>query len=827
MGLEKTKNRTPLKNFSEFQKEYSLSEELPFWDFFDDCVALSDSTLVSGLKLSGLFIEALNVEKLNVITLNLRSFLNGLDDNTEIGFFIESHSDFKSVLDKHKSFHSNNESINSLSEDRLKMLESEIKKGNLLIKDIFLFIYKRPEGLKQKNFLLSFFKAPRHFQSVTRKEHEKRLKELHRLRDSLSNSFEAIGLKAQGLRKNEIKSLIYKFFNPTRSKTHPLPKENSSHREQVFQNKELEVIPELSEMTPRGEFLFSDLVVQEKDLFYDGYYHRVLTLKTLPEYTSSTLVEKLINLPQSFSLALHIKVPNQSKELSLLQMKRRMAHSMSHSVHGRTHDLESEAKANDTEELLKEVIETGQKIFFFQLTLKIKEKSKEYLDLKSKTILNAIRSLNGAEGLEETFGAFKAFKTMIPFGNLKMARAKKIKADNLADFLPIYESYQGRGQKPVCLFRNRQKALVAYDPFHPKLPNYNTLVTGSSGSGKSFLNNLILLQSMKENSMNFIIDIGGSYRKLCQLIGGQYVDVAPLSHSNQAPSTDTLSFNPFALRGDEKTPSSGKVKFLLALLENLLTDEEGEKLPKLEKALLEEKIDELYKKVKNPRLSNFRGLLGNSKEASLKSFSKMLYPWTGERPYGKLLDTKGNFNTSNDFVVFDLKGLSSFPDLQSAMILIITDFILQRIESNDLETMNKKKRILMDECWELLKGRASSHFMEYCVRTLRKTGSGITFITQGIEEIASHEIGSAILGNTATKFILQQKGDLKAIREVLKLNEKELSLIGGIQSKKREFSEAFMVQGENRAIIQIWPSKREYGIATSAPEDNARLKKPF
>ena len=150
----------------------------------------------------------------------------------------------------------------------------------------------------------------------------------------------------------------------------------------------------------------------------------------------------------------------------------------------------------------------------------------------------------------------------------------------------------------------------------------------------------------------------------------------------------------------------------------------------------------------------------------------MLYPWTGDRPYGKLLDTKGNFNTSNDFVVFDLKGLSSFPDLQSAMILIITDFILQRIESNDLETMNKKKRILMDECWELLKGRASSHFMEYYVRTLRKTGSGITFITQGIEEIASHEIGSAILGNTATKFILQQKGDLKPIEKILKLNEK-------------------------------------------------------
>ena len=203
----------------------------------------------------------------------------------------------------------------------------------------------------------------------------------------------------------------------------------------------------------------------------------------------------------------------------------------------------------------------------------------------------------------------------------------------------------------------------------------------------------------------------------------------------------------------------------------------------------------------------------------------MLYPWTGERPYGKLLDTKGTFNTSNDFVVFDLKGLSSFPDLQSAMILVITDFILARVEASDPETLSKKKRILMDECWELLKGKASSHFMEYCVRTLRKTGSGITFITQGIEEIASHEIGSAILGNAATKFILQQNGDLKPIREVLKLNEKELSLVISLKSKKRKFSEAFMAQGEDKAVVRLYLSQKKYWVATSDLVDNTMLKR--
>ena len=811
---------TPIQRFSEFQKEHSLAHELPFWDFFDNSIALSDSTLVQGLRLQGFSIESLDSNSLNSITLKLRSFLNGLHDNTEIGFFIDSHSNFDKVLKEHESLKSKNESLNKISEDRLKMLKSEIKKENIFQKDIYLFIYKRPDEYNTKtSSILSFFKSPKHFQSITKKEHDKRLKGLQQLTSSLSNSLETLGVKSYKLRKNEMRDLIYTFFNPQRSKFLPSPKENKNHKNQVFTEKELEVMPELADMTPRNELLFSDLILQEKDIYYDEFYHRILTLKTLPEYTSSTLISKLINLPESFSLFFHIKVPDQQKELSLLQMKRRMAHSMSLSHNGRVTDLESEAQTNDTEELLREVIETGQKIFFFQMAVKIKAKNKEALNLKSKALLSAFRELNGSEGLEETVGAFKAFKTIIPFGNLTMARAKKIKADNLADFLPIYESYQGKDQSPVCLFRNRQKALVKYDPFHSKLLNYNTLVTGSSGSGKSFLNNLILLQSMRENSMNFIIDIGGSYRKLCKIIRGQYIDVAPPHTSNQTTSTDTLSFNPFALQKNERTPSSRKIKFLLAFLENLLTDQEGDKLSKLEKSLLEEKIDEVYKKVKTPQLTDFCESLKDSQDECLVKFSKMLYSWTGDRPYGRLLDTKINFDIENDFVVFDLKGLSNYPDLQSAMILIITDFILQRIEAIDPQTLYKKKRILMDECWELLKGKASSHFMEYCVRTLRKTGSGITFITQGIEEIANHPIGSAIINNTATKFILQQRGDLSPMEKILKLNEKEISLIQGLKSKKREFSEAFIVQGEERAITRIYPSKKEYWVATSDPDD--------
>ena len=131
----------------------------------------------------------------------------------------------------------------------------------------------------------------------------------------------------------------------------------------------------------------------------------------------------------------------------------------------------------------------------------------------------------------------------------------------------------------------------------------------------------------------------------------------------------------------------------------------------------------------------------------------------------------------------------------------------------------------MDECWELLKSKAAANAMEYWVRTLRKSGSGVTFITQGVAEIAAHPISSAILGNTATKLVLLQKGDLSIVRDVLKLNEQEMALISSLKQKKGVYSEAFMIANDDRTVIRAMPTPLEYWLATSDRDDNTALEK--
>ena len=105
------------------------------------------------------------------------------------------------------------------------------------------------------------------------------------------------------------------------------------------------------------------------------------------------------------------------------------------------------------------------------------------LNRQVRDVLSRFRSLQGAEALEETVGSWKVIKGNFPMSPIKQERSKKMKTNNLADFIPLYGPRKG-DENPVILFRNRMNGLISYDPFDSKLNNYNCLVTGSSGSGK-------------------------------------------------------------------------------------------------------------------------------------------------------------------------------------------------------------------------------------------------------------------------------------------------------------------------------------------------------
>lgn len=799
------------------QKDASLAEELPYWDFIDGPLAhaiLFDGSLVGSLKVSLIDIECFDESKTNHLTMGLRSALNSVSEGTSLQFVLGVRSDYSDTLRAHTNgkapgIHPLVESIASFRENKLMSAMSD---GELYRPE--LFVYVRVPAVQAKS--VSIFKKKELFSEKSAEAYEETVEALGQNIETIISSFGSLGLSCRELNREELIQNIYTFLNPKRSSGEPTPLVKTFD-ELDLEKDVLDEVDWLATQSPREQLVFGDLVLGFEQFTLDGYYHRVVTLKTLPEVTYAGMISEFLRLPFHYDLILSLDVPPQADEMAKLQQKRKMAHSMAVTSGNKASDLESETKLSSTEELIRELLNTGQRIYATQLSVILKApatpEGAKILNRNVREVLARFRSLQGAEGLEESVGAWKVLKGSLPAAPLSLERARKMKTNNLADFLPVYGPREG-DLDPVVLFRNRLNGLVSFNAFDPGLPNYNSLVTGSSGAGKSFLNNCILLQELARGLRVFIIDIGGSYKKLTEALGGQYLEIN---------LSDQYQINPFDLANPLEEPSNQKIKSLLACIESMVSEDDKAKLPKLDRALLERAIIELYKSRRAegevPTLSDLARCLSTFEEESMRAIAKMLYLWTGERPYGRLLDGQGSLRTDASICTFDLKGLSSYPDLQSVMILILTDFILTQVEGD----RTSKKRIILDEAWELLKSNAAASFMEYCARTLRKTGSGITFITQGVEEIVASPIGPAILNNTATKFIMLQRGDSEVLRETLKLNNQELNLIHSLGQKKGEYSEGFMVEGDHRQVVRIYPSPFEYWLSTSDAQDNAYL----
>lgn len=803
---------------SKKQKDQSLSEELPYWDFIEgpkDHAILFDGSLVSGLKVGLVDSECFDEATTNSFAMGIRSALNSISEGTTLQFVFGVRSDFSDVLNKHRD--GKVEGIHPLVASIANFRESKIEKA-MIDGELYrpeLCVYVRTPSIEAKK--VSIFKKKELFSEKAEESYSETLEVLNQNVETLISNFESLGLPCKSLSREEILKNVYGFLNPKRAKSEPPPIIKTS-AESDFEKDLLNEVDWLANHSPREQLVFGDLVLGFEQFSLDGFYHRVITLKTLPEITYAGMMAGFLRLPFHYDLILPMEVPAQSGEMTKLQQKRKMAHSMAVTAGNKASDLESESKLSSTEELIRELLNTGQRIYAAQMSVVLKApatpEGAKQLNREVREVLSRFRGLQGAEGLEESVGAWKVLKGTLPAAPISLERARKMKTNNLADFIPVYGPREG-DRDPAVIFRNRLNGLVSYNPFDPSLPNYNALVTGSSGAGKSFLNNCILLQELARGLRVFIIDIGGSYKKLTQALGGQYLEIN---------LSDQYRINPFDIPDPHQEPSNQKLKSLLACVESMVSEDDKAKLPKLDRALLERAIIELYKsrraKGEVPTLSDLARYLSAFEEDSMKAVSKMLYLWTGERPYGRLLDGPGSLRTDASICTFDLKGLSSYPDLQSVMILILTDFILTQVETD----RSSKKRIILDEAWELLKSNAAASFMEYCARTLRKTGSGITFITQGVEEIVASPIGPAILNNTATKFVMLQRGDSEVLCDALKLNSQEMNLIHSLGQKKGEFSEGFMIEGDHRQVVRIYPSPFEYWLSTSDAQDNQYLQ---
>lgn len=769
----------------------ALVERVEVWGFEEGMLIFKDLSLGTILSATQRDISTATDESLNALQAVACNFLNGLPSGLSIQLIQTTTGGIMAALAKHEAglVPEAPELARKLLSERTARLTKSDQSGEVPQQKLYV-VLRRPFATRPKHNRrkFGFLKKVEEVDDWSRAVLEPELKNFRQCVESVKAGLESIGVISRALSEEETFHVLFDQWNPH----YPLDP------------------PHFNREDFRDELLLSDLVVSTKGFMLGQVHHRVLSLKIMPEQTYSSMAEKMRELPFDSKLYLTIEVLDQAKEDLALQTQRRISYAMYSGKRG-VADLESAAKLSDIETVLAKRVVGETKIFSVALNIILRHCDEAELDQQVQEVLQKFRELSGSEGMCESLVATSIFFDVgLPNARAK-ERARRMNTEVLADFLPIYGDWKGH-EEPRVLLRNRQGAVVGFDPFSPTLSNFNQIVSGGSGAGKSFLTNLLIAQLMKEDPKVFIVDIGGSYKKVTEHLGGQYIPMG---------TDSALSINPFDLTTKTIESIDQKIKFMTSLVE-LMTKEDGATgIGKLEKSEIEFAIKDILEKERAPRLSHLRTRLLENPEVSLKKMGKILGPWTGDTPFGKFVDRATNLHLNKKIVCFDLKGMEAQPDLQAICLFLITDLIWREVQRD----RTSPKFVVFDECWSLLENEAGSRFLGEVFRTFRKYRASAIAISQTMDDFANSKVASAILPNASVKWLLKQTGgNLPSLQGILRFNERELRLVESVRSKKGFFSEAFLVAGDDKQVVVVESSPLEYWLATTDPLDIRALE---
>ena len=767
-------------------KAGNLVDRLDLWGFENGIALFRDCTGGFGFRLRPVDGSCWPDEAHNEQRLRLKELLGCLPAHADVQFAFQVGRTSERCFDRHRELSAGASSASSmvlvLQDARLQKFRNLNDDGNLPEHAAFVFVRL---ALSNRAVRGSLGRTPK---TLSEAELERGLTHVNGLAGEIERALSAAGLAPVRLDSKELVDLSFNVWNPGRTGG----------------------IAPHDETDVRSKLLVSEVEKTEKGFKIGSVHHRVVSLKMLPESTFAGLASACSKLPFGARALVSVHVPDQTKEIEWLRLNRRMAFAIAAGSRGIS-DIESEAKLGDVEDLLNQVVKDGERIFSFSLHLVLRAEIEAELDRMAKDALQLVRELGGAEGFLETYAAFDIFcETATPNARGR-DRARRIKSSNLCDLIPVHGPWSGLDE-PAVLLRAQGGSLFRFDPFDSSLANANQIVSGGSGSGKSYLTNLMLGQMMAQDPRIFILDVGGSYQKTCDLLAGQYVELSMASG---------LSINPFGLPAGHERPGDDKIKFLLALVQIMTKEDDARSLPRLEQVEIERAILDVYRESPAPRLSDLKERLSRSESDEAKRIAKILSIWCGDTPYGRFVDRPSNVELGSRLVCFDMKGLETNQDLQTACLYLIMDLVWREVQRDRSEM----KFLVLDECWRLMENEAGSQFVAETFRTFRKYRASAVAISQNIDDFARSKAASAILPNSSIKWVLKQPGaDFNRLAEVLRLNPRESEAVQALSQSKGKFSEAFLMAEDRRAVVSIEATPVEHWLATTDPKDFACMR---
>ena len=392
--------------------------------------------------------------------------------------------------------------------------------------------------------------------------------------------------------------------------------------------------------------------------------------------------------------------------------------------------------------------------------------------------------------------------------------------------------------------------IIPINPWSDKLKNWNSVVMGMPGGGKSFSILLQLLRHLPFAPYIMVIDKSKSYEFVCKMAGGEYIKV-DLSSDQRINIFDV---DPEEIKASEGTVNPEKISDLISYLSVLLSEQGKDSLEPLVNAILIEAIEKTYKKyyddlkenkkVEMPRLSNLKetlvemsGSKGQHEDFQVvcRKYGKILDPYTGKGPYAALTDSRTTINTKSHFVVFDIQGLPNDERFMALGTFIVSQYCLRRaieIKNQETEITKVKQRqgsaytprrswLFIDEAWTLARFTAGINFLKEVAKRSRHMGLASIFATQELKDFLNSPQVEAVLDVANVKLIFQPEGEVEAMATRFRLNDKEKAMVRSLHQARGRYSQAFMMMGESvRGLVNVTPDPVSYWIATTHPDES-------
>jgi type IV secretory pathway VirB4 component len=587
----------------------------------------------------------------------------------------------------------------------------------------------------------------------------------------------------------------------------------------LFKEKESGIeLPEIKEPTgfekikniiapPGAIFNVSDFQIGE-------IYGKTIMVITYPRFLFAGWLENLLSLEESFNLSLFFEPRDVGTVLKQLekQLLRVESQIAEREERGMARSPELETAYRDIEALRDLLVQAREKMFNVGLYLTIFAESKDELLLKQTQIIKTLESsLIVAKPV--LFQQEDAFISTLPLNLDKLQVNYVMNSSAASSFFPFISSELSMERGVLLGINLQDSSLVIFDRF--AFENAHMVIFARSGAGKSYTAKIEIMRSLMMGQDVIVLDPENEYQSIAEIYGGSFIPISLRSEHHINP----FDLPPLLKDEDPSEVYKEKLNDIVGLLQVVVKREfSAEELTVIDRALNQTYASfnilpttDFSKVEVFPTLNDFVKVL-KSIEGGEK-IADELYPFT-EGNFSGFINQPTNVSLEKRIVVFGFKDLVE--ELRPiGMYLVLNDLM------NKVRREMKKRVLIIDEAWWIMKNDAGANFLLNAVKRGRKYLLGITTITQDVEDFLNSPYGKPIITNSALVFLMKQSPVvIDLVGQVFALSEGEKRFL--IQAER---GKGLLIAGLKRIPIYVLGSYVEDQIIRATPEQLIAIKK--